>query len=60
LSGAILRYTRRAIMLGTDIPFNQALDAVESLYLEEMMQAHDAHEGLAAFMEKRSPQWQDK
>ncbi len=60
LSGTILRYTRRAVTLGADVPFSQALDAVESLYLDDMMQAHDAHEGLAAFMEKRSPQWQDK
>ncbi len=60
LSGVILRYTRRAVIMGANVPFNQALDAVESLYLEEMMQAHDAHEGLAAFVEKRSPQWRDK
>jgi cyclohexa-1,5-dienecarbonyl-CoA hydratase len=60
LSGSILRYTRRAAALGATAPFDQALTAVERLYLDEMMQAHDAHEGLAAFMDKRAPVWQDK
>ncbi len=60
LSGSILRYTRRAALLGASGSFDQALNAVERLYLDEMMQAHDAHEGLAAFMEKRPPVWQDK
>ena len=60
LSGSVLRYTRRAAALGASGPFGQALAAVEKLYLDELMQAHDAHEGLAAFMEKRSPVWQDR
>ena len=60
LSGAILRYTRRAARLGTTGSFDHALSAVEALYLDEMMQTHDAHEGLAAFMEKRSPKWKDQ
>lgn len=60
LSGSILRYTRRAARLGVSGPFDQALAAVEKFYLDDMMQAHDAHEGLAAFMEKRAPDWQDR
>lgn len=60
LSGRVLRYTRQAVSLGTTGPFEPALAAVEKLYLEDLMQAHDAQEGLAAFMERRVPAWQDK
>ncbi len=60
LSGSILRYTRKAAAIGATGSFTEALDAVEELYLNDMMQAHDAHEGLNAFMEKRPPIWQDK
>ncbi len=60
LSGSVLRYTRRAATLGAVGSFPQALDAIEKLYLDDMMQLHDAHEGLDAFMEKRAPVWLDK
>jgi cyclohexa-1,5-dienecarbonyl-CoA hydratase len=60
LSGRILRFTRQAASLGATGSFTAALEAVEKLYLDDMMQAHDAHEGLAAFMEKRPAVWQDK
>jgi len=33
------------------------LEKVENLYLEELMQLTDAHEGIGAFMEKREPRW---
>jgi len=35
------------------------LDAVEKLYLEELMATEDAVEGLTAFLEKRRPKWSD-
>ncbi len=60
LSGSILRYTRQAASLGATGSFTEALDAIEKLYLDDMMQTHDVHEGLGAFMEKRAPVWQDK
>ncbi len=60
LSGSILRHTRKAASLGATGSFAEALDTVEKLYLDDMMQAHDAHEGLDAFMGKRAPVWQDK
>jgi enoyl-CoA hydratase/carnithine racemase len=31
---------------------------VESLYLDKLMKTRDANEGLAAFIEKRKPQWE--
>jgi len=52
LSGAALRLCKRAIRLIT-------LDAMEKLYLDELMSTDDAQEGLAAFMEKRAPIWKN-
>lgn len=34
------------------------LAEVEALYLEKLMQTHDANEGLAAFLAKRKPAWE--
>ena len=36
------------------------LDEVEELYLERLMETHDANEGLQAFMEKRQPKWEHR
>jgi 1,4-dihydroxy-2-naphthoyl-CoA synthase len=32
---------------------------VERLYLDTLMSTNDAVEGIEAFLEKRSPKWQD-
>jgi len=60
LSGAVLRVTKRAVRLGGAGDFAEGLAAVEELYLGPLMATEDAHEGLAAFMEKRAPVWKDK
>jgi len=62
LSGAALRLTKRASRLGVTHMrnFTDWLGAVEELYLGPLMETEDAHEGLAAFMEKRAPVWKDK
>ena len=57
LSGAVLRLTKRAIQVGSAGSFAEGLAAVEELYLGPLMDTEDAHEGLAAFMEKRAPVW---
>ncbi|MFN7972597.1 MAG: enoyl-CoA hydratase-related protein [Acidobacteriota bacterium] len=36
-----------------------ALSTLERLYLGELMASHDGREGIAAFLEKRAPQWSD-
>ena len=36
------------------------LDRVEKLYLEDLMNTHDAVEGLTAFVEKRRAQWEHR
>jgi cyclohexa-1,5-dienecarbonyl-CoA hydratase len=57
LSGAVLRLTKRAVRLGSAGSFGEGLTAVEDLYLGPLMATEDAHEGLAAFLEKRAPVW---
>lgn len=37
-----------------------ALKAIEDIYLDELMETHDAHERLVAFLEKRKPVWKDE
>ena len=57
LSGPVLRLAKRAIVDGLDAPLGEALHVAERIYLDELMELDDAHEGLAAFMEKRPPAW---
>ncbi len=56
LSGAALRVCKRAARLGDDWSA-RGLPATEKLYLEDLMSTADAHEGVASFIEKRSPVW---
>ncbi len=69
LSGAVLRLTKRAVRVGAygsrgageqRSGFVERLAEVEELYLGPLMGTEDAHEGLAAFMEKRAPVWKDR
>jgi cyclohexa-1,5-dienecarbonyl-CoA hydratase len=57
LSRPVLRLAKRAVLEGVDAPPAEALHMAERLYLDELMELDDAHEGLAAFLEKRPPQW---
>jgi cyclohexa-1,5-dienecarbonyl-CoA hydratase len=57
LSGVVLRLTKRALRVGGVGGFAEGLAAVEELYLGPLMATEDAHEGLAAFLEKRAPEW---
>jgi len=59
-SGAALGYALRAAR-GAMLPeVKRRLAEVEKLYLEGLMKTHDANEGLAAFLEKRVPKWQNR
>lgn len=37
-----------------------ALTETERIFLEELIQTQDLHEGLAAFTQKRPPRWQHR
>lgn len=56
----VLRLLKRAILAGRDRSFDEALAESERLYLEELIETQDMQEGLAAFLEKRPPDWQHK
>jgi cyclohexa-1,5-dienecarbonyl-CoA hydratase len=58
-SRPVLAMTKRAAIESLDRPVDDALGAADHLYLSDLMALRDAHEGLAAFMEKREPVWSD-
>ncbi len=60
LSTASLRLAFRAVDLGFRARVLQGLDAVEKLYLEEVLPLHDANEGVTARLEGRPPVWRHR
>jgi len=56
LSRAAQILNKQALRLGFD-PWEKQLPSIEETYLTELMHTADALEGLAAFQEKRTPQW---
>ncbi len=56
-SAASLRFAVRASRWHFNHNLIHGLDQLEKLYLEELMETHDANEGLASFLEKRKPEW---
>jgi cyclohexa-1,5-dienecarbonyl-CoA hydratase len=57
MSASSLRYAERAARATLLDDLETRLPALEALYLDELMKTQDANEGLAAFMEKRAPQY---
>lgn len=56
-SGATLRAAKRMLAPGFGPALKEALDSAGRVYTEELMETHDAIEGLKSFMEKRRPTW---
>ena len=54
LSAEVLRKTKKAIMAGLRDDFEPSLKIIEDIYLDELMNTADAHEGLNAFMEEET------
>jgi cyclohexa-1,5-dienecarbonyl-CoA hydratase len=59
-SSASIALALRAARRGHVPEVKRCITDVERLYLEELMKTHDANEGLAAFLAKRSPAWQHR
>lgn len=59
LSGPALRLAKRAANGSRGLPIAEGIARAEELYLGELMALPDAREGIAAFLEKRSPVWQE-
>ena len=60
LSRPVVRMAKRATTMVAREQILSHLDLVEQLYLVELMKVADAHEGLAAFMEKRAARWEHR
>lgn len=60
LSAEVLRVTKKAVTAGLMDDLEPSLKRIEDIYLKELMETSDAHEGLNAFLEKRKPAWQNK
>lgn len=60
-SAIALRHTKASVRLANNdhVTALEALQQVNTLYLTQLMQTHDAQEGLQAFLEKRKPNWKN-
>lgn len=57
LSGEGLRQAKRAVRVASALGEGEAQRQLHRIYLDELMRTQDAAEGLASFLEKRSPNW---
>ena len=58
-SSMTLATGKHAFYAQREMPLAQAYDYASQVMVENML-AHDAEEGIGAFIEKRAPQWQDR
>lgn len=57
LSPAALRVAKKASYAWDAMHFDKGLARAEKIYFDDLMKTADAHEGIRAFLEKRSPKW---
>jgi cyclohexa-1,5-dienecarbonyl-CoA hydratase len=59
-SAASLRIANRAARVHVSRALAEGWTAIERLYLDELVATVDANEGIAAFLEKRTPRWTNR
>jgi cyclohexa-1,5-dienecarbonyl-CoA hydratase len=59
-SAASISYALQAVRMPAIEALERRIAEVERLYLRELMQSHDAVEGLQAFLDKRPPKWEHR
>jgi cyclohexa-1,5-dienecarbonyl-CoA hydratase len=57
LSSAAISMAKKALYSWDAIHFDKGLGRAEQIYFDELMKTADAHEGIAAFLERRRPKW---
>ena len=60
LSPAALAVAKKAFYAWDSIHLDKGLARAEKIYVEELMQTEDVKEGIAAWMQKRKPEWKGK
>ena len=60
LSPAALAVTKKAIYVWDAMHFDKGLARAEKIYLDELMKTEDVHEGINAFLEKRTAVWKGR
>lgn len=60
LSPSVLHLTQKTLRRVHSGDFLKQLEEAERVYLSELIQTHDAQEGIRAFLEKRKPVWKGK
>jgi cyclohexa-1,5-dienecarbonyl-CoA hydratase len=60
LSPAVLAITKKANYAWDSMHFDKGLARAEKIYLEELMDTDDVHEGINSFLEKRAPVWKGR
>lgn len=58
-SSMALATGKTAFYQQSEMPLSEAYDYASNIMVENML-AHDAEEGIGAFIEKRTPEWRDK
>ncbi len=59
-SASSLRLANKAATRVMKSLYDDHISHLENLYLKDLMSTHDAKEGIAAFLEKRKPEWKNQ